>query len=40
MTLKEKFENVLHNWIDKDYNRLHVANELEIDSDDYAIGFL
>ena len=40
MTLKEKFEYVLHNWIDKDYNRLHVANELEIDSDDYAIGFL
>ena len=39
MTLKEKFENVLHNWIDKDYNRQHVANELEIDSDEFAIEF-
>jgi hypothetical protein len=39
MTLKEKFENVLHNWIDKDYNRQHVANELEIDTKEFAIGF-
>ena len=39
MTLKEKFENVLHNWINKDYDRQHVANELEIDSNDYAIEF-
>ena len=39
MTLKEKFENVLHNWIDEDYNRQHVAEELEIDADEYAIGF-
>jgi hypothetical protein len=39
MTLKEKFENVLHNWIDEDYNRQHVAEELEIDADEYAVGF-
>ena len=39
MTLKEKFENVLHNWINKDYDRQHVANELEIDADEFAIGF-
>ena len=39
MTLKEKFENVLHNWIDEDYNRQHVAEELEIDADEFAIGF-
>lgn len=39
MTLKEKFENVLHNWIDEDYNRQHVAEELEIDAEDFAIGF-
>jgi len=39
MTLKEKFENVLHNWIDKDYNRQHVANECEKVAEDFAIGF-
>lgn len=39
MTLKEKFINTLHNWIEKDYNREHVAKLLEIDSDDYAIEF-
>ena len=39
MTLKEKFENVLHDWIDKDYNKKHVSNELEIDADKFAIGF-
>jgi len=39
MKLKEKFENVLHNWIDEDYNRQHVAEELEIDADEFAIGF-
>lgn len=39
MTLKDKFENILHNWIDKDYDRQNVANELEIDADDFAIGF-
>jgi hypothetical protein len=39
MTLKEKFENVLHNWIDEDYNRQHVAEELEIDADEFAIEF-
>jgi len=39
MTLKEKFENVLHDWIDKDYNKKHVANELEIDADKFAIEF-
>jgi hypothetical protein len=39
MKLKEKFENVLHNWIDEDYNRQHVAEELETDAEEFAIGF-
>jgi hypothetical protein len=39
MTLKEKFENILHNWIEKDYNRQNVANELQINADKFAIGF-
>jgi hypothetical protein len=39
MTLKEKFENILCNWIDKDYNREFVAKQIEIDADDYAIEF-
>jgi hypothetical protein len=39
MTLKEKFENVLHNWIDEDYDRQHVAKELEIDADEFIIKF-
>ena len=39
MTLKEKFENVLCNWIDKDYNREFVAKIIESDADDYAIEF-
>lgn len=39
MTLKENFINTLHNWIEKDYDREHVAELLEIDSDDYAIEF-
>lgn len=40
MTLKDKFINILHNWIDKDYDREHVSVLLEIDSDDYAIEIL
>lgn len=39
MTLEEKFENVLHNWIDKDYNRQHIADELGTEAEDFAIGF-
>jgi hypothetical protein len=39
MTPKEKFENVLHNWIDKDYNRQHVATELETYAEEFAIEF-
>lgn len=39
MTLKENFINILHNWIEKDYDREHVAKLLEIDSDDYTIEF-
>jgi hypothetical protein len=40
MTLKEKFENVMHNWIDKDYDRQHVASELEIDANEFAVEVL
>lgn len=39
MTLKEKFENVMHNWIDEDYDRRDVASELEIDANEFAIEF-
>ena len=39
MTLKEKIENILCNWIDKDYNREFVAKQIEIDVNDYAIEF-
>jgi hypothetical protein len=39
MTLKEKIENILCNWIDKDYNREFVAKIIESDADDYAIEF-
>lgn len=39
MTLEEKFENILHNWIDKDYNRQHVADELGTEAEEFAIGF-
>ncbi len=39
MTLKEKIENILCNWIDKDCNREFVAKQIEIDADDYAIEF-
>jgi hypothetical protein len=39
MTLEENFENILHNWIDKDYDRQHVAKELGIDADKFTIKF-
>ncbi len=39
MTLKENFENILHNWIDEDYDRKNIAKELEIDVDEFAIEF-
>lgn len=39
MTLKEKFKNILIDWIDEYYNREHVAEIIEIDADNYAIEF-
>jgi len=39
MTLKQKFKNILIDWIDEYYNREHVAEVIEIDADDYAIEF-
>jgi len=39
MTLKEKFQNILIDWINEYYNREHVAELIEIYSDDYAIEF-
>jgi hypothetical protein len=39
MTLKEKFKNILIDWIDEYYNREHIAEVIEIDADDYAIEF-
>jgi hypothetical protein len=40
MTLKEKFKNILIDWIDEYYNREHIAEVIEIDADNYAIDFL
>jgi endonuclease III len=39
MTLKEKFKNILIDWIDEYYNREHIAEVIEIDADNYAIEF-
>lgn len=39
MTLKEKFKNILIDWIDEYYDREHIAEVIEIDADDYAIEF-
>jgi len=39
MTLKEKFKNILIDWIDEYYNREHIAEVIEINADNYAIDF-
>ena len=36
MTLKEKLKNILIDWIEKDYNREHVAEVIEIYADEYS----
>jgi hypothetical protein len=39
MTIKENFINTLCDWIDKDYNRKHVAEQLEVIAEEFAIKF-
>lgn len=39
MTLKEKFENIIFNYIGSEWNRRDVSNSLETDAEDFAIGF-
>jgi hypothetical protein len=39
MTLKEKFENIIYNYVGSEWNRRDVSNSLEKDSDEFAIGF-
>jgi hypothetical protein len=39
MTLKEKLKNILIDWIEKDYNRKHISEIIEIYADEYAIEF-
>lgn len=40
MTLKEKFENIIFNYIGSEWDRRDVSNNLVTDADDFAIGFL
>lgn len=39
MTLKEKFENIIHNYIGSEWDRRDVSNNLVTDADEFAIGF-
>ena len=39
MTLKENFENILHNYIDNEYSRRDASILLEIDANEFSIGF-
>lgn len=40
MTLREKFINILDNWIEKDYDREHVSQLLIMDTDKYTTEIL
>ena len=37
--LKQDYQDVLINWIDKDYDRKNVSCEIVYESDKFAIGF-
>ena len=39
MTLKEKFENTIFDYIDSEWDRRDVSSDLEFDAEDFAIGF-
>ena len=39
MTLKEKFENTIFNYIDSEWDRRDVSSDLEFDAEEFAIGF-
>ncbi len=38
--LKKDYQNVLINWIDKDYDRKNVSCEIVYESDKFTISFL
>ena len=40
MTLRDKFINILDNWIEKDYDREHVSQLLIMDTDKYTTEIL
>lgn len=39
MTLKDKFENTIFNYIDSEWDRRDVSSDLEFDAEEFAIGF-
>lgn len=39
MTLKEKFKNIIFNYIDSEWDRRDVSFDLEFDAEEFAIGF-
>lgn len=39
MTLKEKIENIIYDYVRSEYDRRDVCNALVVDVDDYAIEF-
>ena len=39
MTLKEKFENIIHNYIGSEWDRRDVSTNLVTDADEFAIEF-
>jgi len=39
MTLKEKFENTIFNYIDSEWDRRDASIDLEFDAEEFAIGF-
>jgi hypothetical protein len=39
MTLTEKFENIIFNYIRKQYEREHIVTLLRVDAEEFAIDF-
>jgi hypothetical protein len=39
MTLTKKFENIIFNYIRKQYEREHIASLLRVDAEEFAIDF-
>jgi hypothetical protein len=39
MTLKEKFNNIIYNYVGSEWDRRDVSNNLEKEAEEFAIGF-